>query len=363
MYYDFGITIVFFAASLYFLVRNLNNRNLFLLLFGLTTLYFASSMVRLLLILAPALSLLASVGIVGVLKPFSTLLKEPPRILGKKKLGLPRVGKEFSGVAILLIFLVLVTNFAFAPQSGGTPRVYKQVDSPVTISAGSLPIVTTQPVDEWFNLLAWTKSNLPGTTVVCSWWDYGYWLTLIGNMTTLADNATINTTQIQNVGFTFMANETASLKMLKLYNAKYILVFTTVTFDSNSAGIFAGYGDEGKWMWMARISGQARGDFINKYGFLDENSAWEDENFFGKISNETQKWEWNEVGMNTTIYKLMSYGKYRYTFDHGITDGDQKYNTPQYFKEAYFSGINDEPGKYGGIVPLVLLYEIEYPPE
>ena len=61
MYYDFGIMIVFFAVSFYFVLRNPTDKNLFLLLFGLTALYFGCSMVRLLLLLAPAFSILAAV--------------------------------------------------------------------------------------------------------------------------------------------------------------------------------------------------------------------------------------------------------------------------------------------------------------
>jgi hypothetical protein len=33
---------------------------------------------------------------------------------------------------------------------------------------------------------------------------------------------------------------------------------------------------------------------------------------------------------------------------------------PIYFKEAYFSGENTNPFAYGGIVPIVALYEIDW---
>ncbi len=356
VYYEFGIGIIFFVASLFFILRNLNNRNLFLLIFGLTSLYFACSMVRLLVLMAPAFSLLAAVGITGVLKPFNTLLKEPPKISAKKKYGLGYVGKEFSGAAVFLIFLVLMTNFAFP-----MPKVYRQAYSPVTITAGSLPIAPNEPVREWLNMLDWTRNNLGATTVVCSWWDYGYWLTMLGNVTTLADNATIDNIKIENIGFIFMANETQALKMLKLYDAKYILVFTT--FDTN--GNWIGYGDEGKWMWMARISGKAHDRFVDN-GFIEEQSAWTDESVFGEYNSTLNKWVWNEEwGMNSTIYKLMSYGKHRWLETWRGGQDPDKYVTPEYFKEAYFAGLNLDPNSerarnYGNIVPLVCLYEIDW---
>jgi asparagine N-glycosylation enzyme membrane subunit Stt3 len=347
----------------YFVLRNPTSRNVFLLLFGLTSLYFAFSLVRLLVIFVPAYSLLASIGVFGMLKPFFTLLKEAPNLAVKTKRGLARVSKEYSGIAVFLVFLLLVTNLAFSPQSGGVPRVYGSAYAPITISAGSLPVAPNEPVQEWLNMLSWTQNNLQSTTVVCSWWDYGYWLTILGNVTSLADNATINGTQIENIGYIFMSNETQALTMLEKYNAKYILVFVTLKIGQSSTQQYvatsAGYGDEGKWSWMARISGQAR-DRLN--------CAWTDETAFGYNDNQTGQWVWNDMGKNSTVYKLMSWAKQRWT-DGTVTTGIQVFPDeagvqPEYFKEAYFAGQDltplDASTKYGGLIPLVALYEIDW---
>jgi dolichyl-diphosphooligosaccharide--protein glycosyltransferase len=366
IYDELGIGILFFLTGLYFALRNPTNRNVFLLLFGLTSLYFAASMVRLLVVFAPAFSLLVAIGILGILKPFYTLLREAPHIAIKTKRGLARVSKEYSGIAIFLVFLLIVTNLAFSPQNGGVPRVYGSAYAPITISAASLPIAPAEPVSEWLNMLSWTQNNLESTTVVCAWWDYGYWLAILGNVTTLADNGTINSTQIENIGFIFMANETQSLKMLSLYDAKYILVFTTLGIGTSSNQQYyvaspAGYGDEGKWMWMARISGQAQERFIQE-GFIDRNSSWIDEATFGSSDNQTGRWVWDDVGKNSTIYKLMSWAKQRWCDVSGLgyIYPDEAGVQPEYFKEAYFAGLDASPSKYGGLIPLVALYEIDW---
>jgi dolichyl-diphosphooligosaccharide--protein glycosyltransferase len=365
IYYEFGVMILFFAVGFFFIVRNLSDRNLFLLLLGLTSLYFASSMVRLLVLIAPIFALLAAIGVIGILKPFNTLLKEPPKIFTKKKYSLEHVGREFSGTAIFLIFLLLMTNFAFSPQSGGPPKVYRQAYTPIIITASSLPITPNQPIPEWLDMLDWMKNNLDSSTVVASWWDYGYWLTVMGNVTSLADNATINSTQIENVGFSFMANETNSLKMLKLYNAKYILVFTTLalgTSGSTTYAQWAGYGDEGKWMWMAKISGKAHDRFINN-GFIKEQDAWVDETAFGQYNSTQNRWIWNSTGMNSTVYKLMSYGKQRWCDTNSVSNTDTSVQ-PVYFEEAYFAGLSvsaDDAKNYGNLVPLICLYKVNYP--
>jgi dolichyl-diphosphooligosaccharide--protein glycosyltransferase len=367
IYYELGLGILFFLAGLYFTLRNPTNRNVFLLLFGATSLYFAASMVRLLVIFAPAFSLLVAMGILGILKPFYALLREAPQIAIKSKRRIARVSKEYSGAAIFLVFMLLFTNLAFSPQNGGMPRVYNQAYSPITISAASLPVVPTEPAQEWLDMLSWTQNNLQSTTVVCAWWDYGYWLSMLGNVTSLADNATVNGTQIENIGFIFMAPEQQSLQMLERYNAKYILVFTTLGLGQSSDGSSyvvqpAGYGDEGKWMWMARISGQARDRFIED-GLLDENSAWTDETTFVN----TTSGKWYDSGKNATVYKLMSWAKQRWVDVSGTQSGvaaDEAGVQPTYFKEAYFAGENlnaiDASAKYSGLIPIVALYEIDW---
>jgi len=140
IYYELGVGILFFLGGLYFALRNPTNRNIFLLVFGLTSLYFAASMVRLLAIFAPAFSLLVAVGVVGILKPFYTLLKEAPQVVTKTKRGIARVSKEYSGVAIFLVFILLATQFAFAPQNNGIPRVYGSAYAPLTVTSGSIPL-------------------------------------------------------------------------------------------------------------------------------------------------------------------------------------------------------------------------------
>ncbi len=367
LYYDLGIGILFFAVGLFFMFRSPNNRNIFIIILGLTSLYFACSMVRLLILFAPAFSLLAAVGINGLLKPFVALLKEPPKI-SKRKYAMGYVGREFSGVAIFLIFMILMTSYAFP-----MPKVYRQVYAPTTISGGSLSLVPETPVQEWVNMLKWTRENLAATTVVCSWWDYGYWLTILGNVTTLADNATINSTQIENIGFTFMSNETQALRMLKLYNAEYILVFVTIDYNGNFAN--AG-GDEGKWTWMARISGKAHDRLVSQ-GFISEEEMWTDD--FEKVrelfGNYTLGTHWvdndkdgqidnNELisasrGQSSTIYKLMTYAVERWKQEQ--RGGVPPTTKLLYFEEAYIAGLDNDGYKYGGIVPLVCLYKINYP--
>jgi dolichyl-diphosphooligosaccharide---protein glycosyltransferase len=379
IYLELGIVILFFLVGLYFTLRNPTNRNVFLVLFAVTSLYFASSMIRLLVIFAPAFAIIAAIGIMGIIKPFYTLLQETPHVIAKTKRRIARVSKEYSGVAVFLIFIILVTDLAFSPQTGGMPRAINDAFAPTAISASSLPLggaSLTQPVDAWLNAISWLKNNAHSTDVVVAWWDYGNWLADLGNVTSFADNTTVNSTQIENLGFTFMGNETQSMQMLSSYNnynnpgrVNYILVFTILYISTSSSGSStyvaspAGYGDEGKWQWMARISGEAKNRLIQE-GYMNAGTAWTDETTFGSTSSSTGTWTWNDQGENCTVYELMNYAEVQYC--NAMTDlgysisPDATTTTPTYFTKAYFAGLETSPGQYGGLVPIVAIYQIDW---
>jgi dolichyl-diphosphooligosaccharide---protein glycosyltransferase len=378
MYYELGIVILFFLMGLYFAVKNPTNRNVFLVVFGLTALYFAGSMVRLLVLLAPAFALIAAIGVMGVLKPFYTLLRESgAQAAVKSKRNLKRISKEYSAIAIVIVFLLLMSNYAFTPQTGGEPRVYGSAYAPTALSAGSLPITPNEPVPQWRNMLSYTRNNLQPTTVVCSWWDYGDWLGMMGNVTTLCDNTTTNTTQIENVAYAFMANETQAVMMLKNYNTEYILIFETlqlqVTSSGNLTGVkFAGYGDEGKWYWMARISGEAESRLMGSDTFgttwMNDQYRWTNETTFATTavdnSTGTQKQTWTDQGLNSTIFKLMSDAEQQWANAFGVPVSDQKATALTYFTAAHIEGLDITPTvayqQYGGLIPLVALYKINW---
>jgi asparagine N-glycosylation enzyme membrane subunit Stt3 len=378
IYVELGIGILFFLIGFYFIMKNPTNRNVFLIVFAVTSLYFAASMIRLLAILAPAFAIIASIGILGLIKPFYILLHETPSAKMKHRL---KVSKEYSIVAVLLIFAILVSLFAFTPQTGGVPRVISQSFVPTAISASSLPIGGTtlnQPVSAWLDALNWLKTNVPSNNVVVSWWDYGFWLTDLGNVTTMTDNTTGNTTQIENVAFAYMGNENQTMQILSTYEnynspgrVNYILVFETLQISQSSSGSGyvvspAGYGDEGKWVWMARISGQAENRLLQE-GYMNQGTAWTDETTFGSINKQTNQWQWSNQGLNCTVEELLNYAQVQYcnninSLNLGVTlTPDHTATTPTYFQEAYFAGINTSPTQYGGLIPIVAVYSINWP--
>jgi dolichyl-diphosphooligosaccharide--protein glycosyltransferase len=244
-FFEFGIISLLGIFGFFFASQRLRNSDIFLILFGLSSLYFASSLVRLTLILAPALSLMAAVTVIELGKPSVDILREAVIFPRRKTRFVAKVGREF-GVAILLILLLIIMPTFY--------RASRAAYSPATIVTSSLPTVEQQPSD-WLEALTWMKENLPQDAVVFSWWDYGYWITTMADKRTLADNGTINSTQIAIIAMTFLSNETKAVPVLKKYNVTHITIFITWYKQQQQQKIgFYGYGEESKWYWMAKIS-------------------------------------------------------------------------------------------------------------
>jgi dolichyl-diphosphooligosaccharide--protein glycosyltransferase len=361
LYFDIGIGVLFIPVGLYFVVRNPTNRNIFLTIFGLTAIYFAGSMVRLTLLLAPAVSILWSIALVQVLRPFITILREKSPLPRRKMRFRPHVGKEFSAAFIILIFILLTVTFVLptTPQAS-YPRVVDRAYSPTTIAAASLPIKPSEPVRDWLDALNWMRVNLEPTDVVVSWWDYGYWITNIANKTTLADNGALNSTQISMIGRMFMANETGALEILEDFNSRgpykitYVVVFQTFGQDQSTGELVdAGYGDEGKWRWMARIGG------LNdlQYGNRTLGNDWFDTNENGNVDSDELIAV--ELGINTLLYKLMYYGREMVAYGSSTIELEHFEGPPQgYFSQTSETAINNL-GSFG-FVPLVTVYKINY---
>jgi dolichyl-diphosphooligosaccharide--protein glycosyltransferase len=242
IYYQFGVLVFLTPLGLYFASRKLTNYNLFLIAFTLTSLYFAGSMIRLAVLLAPALCGLGSLAIVEALKPFVDIATERSFTRRRARFVRP-VGKGFSLSFIIFLFLLLSLTLVKGVDSGYMPT---------TIAASSLPV--RMNFDDWQEALTWMRESLPSDAVVVSWWDYGYWISVGANKSTLADNGTMNTTQIAQIGRMFMSNETQALAILKKYNATHVVVFTTIGLSLRWQQSIL-YGDEMKWYWMAEIGG------------------------------------------------------------------------------------------------------------
>ncbi|MEM2110824.1 MAG: STT3 domain-containing protein, partial [Candidatus Bathyarchaeia archaeon] len=351
-YYNFGIGIFFIPIGLFFATMMATDLSIFMIIYGLTSIYFASSMIRLTVLMSPALCLLWALALTRLLKPFTLFLKETTEAISRRMKFKPSIGKEVvGGILILMLVLFALTfvigiDFLRGPNAQG-PRVYSQAYAPATIAAASMPVKPDSTVTGWLDALCWMRNYLPPDAVVASWWDYGYWIRVIANRTTLVDNGTWNRTQIEQVALMFMSDVDNATDILKKYKVTHVVVFDTVL----SSGYDWDYGEFGKFIWMIRIAG------------LNESS-------FGsnQYVQELQRnyWVWSDYGKNTTLYQMMVYGKYKTlgsSVDKVLEDYIESANRWRKFESTFklvFPTQGYKSQAVSGLYPFVFIYEVNY---
>jgi len=249
-FYEYSTLTFLGLFGFFFVLRRLRDTDIFLTLATLTSLYFAGSLVRLTLILAPPFSVLAAIATAEMAKPAVDILRQAVIFPKRRIPGLVRIGREF-GLAILLILIIAIVP-AFS-------RAIAAAYAPATIATSSIPLIPTEGTkyQDWLEALAWIHDNTPEWAVVMAWWDYGYWITALADRRTLADNGTQNSTQIAMIAQMFMRNETDAVPIMQRYNVSYVVVFVTYArTEGQSNPSFIGAGEDGKWYWMVRIANQ-----------------------------------------------------------------------------------------------------------
>ena len=156
--------------------------------------------------------------------------------------------------------------------------------TPQTILNGG----TNHPAStDWLDTLEWIKTNTAETAIIASWWDYGYWITTLSERTTLIDNATISTWQIEKMAKIFFSTPDEGWKMLKDWDVDYVLIYVSgekyQTFDqSQILYVIGAGGDEAKIPWFMTIAGIPLEKYMNP-DMRSVKSSFYDETILGKM--------------------------------------------------------------------------------
>jgi dolichyl-diphosphooligosaccharide--protein glycosyltransferase len=281
------ILIFFFPLGMYFAFKRGRDEDWFILLYGITSVYFAGSMIRLTLILAPGVAILAAVASYNILSPYAKVVTQKSVFERRRFRMSTSLTSEHALTAFAFVGLLLSVNIIL-----GVQYVSFQVGNPEFAQA---PLSATGQATDWQTAMTYIRNNLPSDAVVASWWDYGYWINSASDAKTIVDNATFNSTQIALMGYALMSlNLTDSLKTFKNWNTTHVLVY----FGHRYTGFG---GDEGKWPWMVRIAEDRLG-----------RNVIDDATYLGS-SDETL-----ETFYQSTLYKLMSFAEPRSQEEAGI---------------------------------------------
>jgi dolichyl-diphosphooligosaccharide--protein glycosyltransferase len=263
---------------------------IYALVFGLTGLYFSSAFSRLLVYSSIALGVLGGIGFAELAYAIAKPSTSP--LVKKKQAPTSRNEMKVVFSVAVIGLLVLPAGTYWIPNP--IPCTYagqlfcnnSPADSAVSLANGAT-VYTRSAFGDWIQTLQWARQNTPTNSIIISWWDYGYWFTVMGNRTTLVDNATLNSTRIAQVGRLLMSNVTQAATMAKqmAYDPSchctrptYVAIFVTgsvypltssqgtqqffILQVPSGGGFTAGGGDESKKQWFIRIGGLNESKFL-----------------------------------------------------------------------------------------------------
>jgi len=154
---------------------------------------------------------------------------------------------------------------------------------PTILNGGATYTVSTT---DWLDSMEWIKNNTPKDAVVAAWWDYGYWISTMGERASLADNSTVHTRIIENIAKMLLSNPDEAWKLLQEMQADYVLVFVAgERLNIDAPGTFytlSGGGDESKKNWFMKIAGHDVSKYVHSDGISGTDYFW-NETLLGKM--------------------------------------------------------------------------------
>lgn len=172
-------------------------------------------------------------------------------------------------VALLLIPLVY--------SGSGASDVFTITDTPPTILTGGASFGT--PTDDWLDALAWIKNSTAPDAVVAAWWDYGYWISTVGERASLADNWTGDNVRIERLADMFISAPDDAWRDLRDLDADYVLVFVAGQLLESESPVplysLQHGGDESKKQWFMRIGGHDPNLYLHMDGMSGTEHFWD----------------------------------------------------------------------------------------
>jgi dolichyl-diphosphooligosaccharide--protein glycosyltransferase len=319
-YFDLQLLVFLFPVGLYFCFKKLTDANVFIILYGVTSIYFAGVMVRLMLVLAPVMCILSGIGISSMLSKYCSELDSSPRsqpsatsipLLAsssdhKHATGNSHSANNSSATSSEKKKQKYDSNFVmknevatmFIIVSSLFLCIYSYHCIWVTSEAYSSPSIVLSArghdgsriiFDDFREAYYWLRQNTPEDAKVMSWWDYGYQITAMANRTILVDNNTWNNTHISRVGQAMASTEEKAYEIMRELDVDYVLVIF---------GGLTGYSsdDINKFLWMVRIGGSTdRGKHIKESDYYTSSGEF-------RVDKEG-----SPVLLNCLMYKMCYY--------------------------------------------------------
>uniref|UniRef100_A0A8C6XBV3 Dolichyl-diphosphooligosaccharide--protein glycosyltransferase subunit STT3A n=2 Tax=Naja naja TaxID=35670 RepID=A0A8C6XBV3_NAJNA len=213
---------------------------IFIIMYGVTSMYFSAVMVRLMLVLAPVMCILSGIGVSQVLSTYMKNLdiSRPDKKSKKQQDSTYPIKNEVaSGMILVMAFFLITYTFH---STWVTSEAYSSPSIVLSARGGDGSRII---FDDFREAYYWLRHNTPEDAKVMSWWDYGYQITAMANRTILVDNNTWNNTHISRVGQAMASTEERAYEIMRELDVSYVLVIF---------GGLTGYSsdDINKFLWM-----------------------------------------------------------------------------------------------------------------
>jgi len=208
-FYFFSILMVFAGIGAWLLLQKKVNYSFkikgemaaFALIIGLIGVYFSSAFVRLEVFGSISIIILASIG-VSIL--ISKILKVQQKPIG----AVTKISFLVGIIILLMVPMIYPEKLNWSNNNVGIPISLLH-------SATKFDIST----NDWPDAMQWVKENTPKDAVIAAWWDYGYWISTLGERKTLADNATLLDWQIRKTASTLFSTPDNAWRIFTTGNA------------------------------------------------------------------------------------------------------------------------------------------------
>ena len=341
-FFDLQYMMMFAPIGIFFMLRDKTFQGAFICLWLLSTLYFSSLMIRLLLVLTPAMCIASAVGVSRVLFQVSDFFQNgsqlevfifklklfskstpssqsanseqladsqssqpdtagdkvdsktenkaeapnPPKSSATTK---PKKSDEFKSISFegLCVLLLVIFCMLLKYMTHGTVVASEIYSSPTVIMANrNYKTGEKRMVDDFRQAYTFLRQNTPEDSRILAWWDYGYQIAGFSDRITIADNNTWNFTHIAMVGRALTAPEEEAYSIMEKLDCEYVMV--------QFGGAIGFSGDDiNKFPWIVKITGNEYPDIKESRFFVDSN------NFVGSNISEPMK--------NSLMYKLAYY--------------------------------------------------------
>ncbi|KAF9183644.1 oligosaccharyl transferase stt3 subunit [Haplosporangium sp. Z 767] len=291
-FFDLQMLIFLFPAGVYLCFKELKDEHVFIILYSVFASYFAGVMVRLMLTLTPVVCVSAAIAYSTLLdtyleksehvlaanlkrtQPRNVISDTPAEAAGSKAAGNsmkkaaaktsaktpakttePEINKNQSKAKRFPIFnwdsramvVMQLTWFLFMFAWHCTYVTSGSYSSPSIVLASRQQDGSQVIIDDFREAYYWLRKNTKEDAKVLAWWDYGYQMAGMANITTLVDNNTWNNTHIATVGKAMATSEEVSYQVLRQHDVDYVLILF--------GGVIGYSGDDiNKFLWMIRIA-------------------------------------------------------------------------------------------------------------